>query len=53
MAGVATRWRSLTGRPLASSNIAFKPEPPISIEMVIGLEVLGEEVRPFLEDLIC
>ena len=34
--GVRTRWRSLTGRPLTSSSIAFSPEPPMSIVMVMG-----------------
>jgi len=34
--GVTTRWRSLTGAPLASSSMAFRPEPPMSMVMVIG-----------------
>jgi len=33
---VATRWRSLTGLPLASSSMALSPEPPMSMVMVMG-----------------
>src|SRR6185437_1856395 len=49
--GVTTRWRSLTGCPLASISIALSPEPPISMHMVMGLEVLDEAVCAAIEDL--
>ena len=36
MAGVRTRWRSLTGLPAASRSMALRPEPPMSMDMVTG-----------------
>src|SRR4051794_26702249 len=42
MAGVGMRCRSLTGCPVASSSIAFSPEPPISMARVMGPRVVFE-----------
>jgi len=35
-AGVGTRWRSLMGFPSASRSMALRPEPPTSMERVMG-----------------
>ena len=44
-AGVTTRWRSLTGLPVGSSSMALRPEPPISMVMVMGPGVVDEARR--------
>ncbi len=45
MVGVATRCLSLTGLPAGSMSIALRPEPPMSMHMVMGLDFRDEALR--------
>jgi len=45
MAGVTMRWRSLTGFPDALTSMALRPEPPMSMHMVTGLDFPEEALR--------